>query len=194
MKRSRRKGACYLEWLVKLVKKNGPVSLLPRLERGKAAELVIELELCKEGVQCNQVKVNDARDRMAYRLEPSLRYDSEGNLIISNIQMKYVNYTTEYYQKHGYLIHISDMLMNSPEKPDFILLVEDPIGEYKYLVLINAEMMAKIKEKGKPRSSDPGRKPRTRLYVPRKLGTGWAEHLDRFEKLKAHPMHYKLGE
>lgn len=186
---ARERRICPLKWLVNIVKLNGPVSQLPVQKRGDAAELVIELELCKERIHCDQVKMNDARDRIAYRLEPSLQYDSEGYLIKSNIQMKYVNYTTEYYQKHGYLIHISDMLMNSPEKPDFILLVEDPPGEYKFLVLTNAEMMAKIKEKGKLRSSDPDRKLRTRLYIPRMLGNGWAEHLDRFEKLKAHPMH-----
>lgn len=189
MERSRRKRVCNLKWLVKIVKKNGPVSLLPEKEREAASELVVELRLCDEGIYCWQVKRYDPRDRIAF--------NSESREIESYIQIKYANYATANF--HGFGLKITDRLKDAPEKPDYIILYENPSGKYRYLVLTNAEMTSIIDTRGKRMSSDKGKTPRIRIHIPkslidRKHSINWEHFEDKFKNIKAHPKHRKPEE
>ena len=139
---------------------------------------MVELRLLEEGIYCWPVKARDARDRIIF--DP-LRPEKTGS-----IQIKYVNYATA--GSHGAYLQFSESLMESPEKPDYVILCEDPIGEYRYFVLMNAEMWSLLQEGGKQRSSDPKRVPRTRLYIPRNLSP-LADYEDRFRDFEAHPRH-----
>ena len=172
---------CHLKWLVDIVARNGPVSWLPEEERGEAAELVAELELCKEGMECWQVKSMDTRERIVFNPK------SRG--IESIVQVKYINYVTSLYNiAHGAgRLRFIDAQQKSHWKVDYIVVIEDPVGVYKFLVLTNDEMAARIEKEGKPWKSAPERKPRIYLRIPRDLSDGWSEHIDEFNKLRAYP-------